>query len=275
MERMREAGCDLLSYKDDYSLFDENAYFEIAITSVIGDREEQQDSSGFELKSDEGFSIVCDGMGGHNGGKAASTIATELLCKTFSNNYPNNNMRELLLDAVEEADKKVADLCDENGEPLRAGSTLVSVYIKGRHLYWISVGDSRIYIYRNSELVQVTTDHNLKTLLEERLSLNLIDLEEYNEKMSQGEALISFLGINGLPKIDANESGFELVSGDRILMMSDGLYKLLDDAEILRIIDNFNNIQEALKALELKAQKSSKTNSIKRDNMTVALIRVK
>ncbi len=59
------------------------------------------------------------------------------------------------------------------------------------------------------------------------------------------------------------------------MLMSDGLYKLLDNDVIRRIIDNFSNIKEALQALELKAKKVSKSENIKRDNMTVAVVRIK
>ena len=62
---------------------------------------------------------------------------------------------------------------------------------------------------------------------------------------------------------------------DKILLMSDGLYKLVSNNEIMRILSNFTNIEDALKALELKAQKASKNFKISRDNMTVALIKIK
>ena len=57
--------------------------------------------------------------------------------------------------------------------------------------------------------------------------------------------------------------------------MSDGLYKIVSDSEIARILDNFSNIGEAVQALELKVQKKAKNGTEARDNMTVALIKVK
>ena len=103
----------------------------------------------------------------------------------------------------------------------------------------------------------------------------MIDELEYQSKSLQGEALISFLGVNGLPKIDTNDNPFTLIKDDKILLMSDGLYKLVSNDEIGRILSNFTNIEDALNALELKAQKVSKTSKISRDNMTVALIKIK
>ena len=57
--------------------------------------------------------------------------------------------------------------------------------------------------------------------------------------------------------------------------MSDGLYKLVSDEEIGSVLSNFGNIEDALKALELKAQKAARSSNIKRDNMTSALIKIK
>lgn len=263
------------SYKDNYSFSDENAYFEVTVSSALGDREEQQDSACADIKSDEGLVTVCDGMGGHNGGKLASTLATEIISRAYNDCYPNDNMASVVLEAIKNADSKIALLSDENGNRLNAGSTIVSVYIKNRFLHWFSVGDSRIYVFRNGEFVQITSDHTYKSMLDSQLESNTISQEEYNRKIILGEALISFLGLNGFPKIDINETPFELQTNDRIVLMSDGLYKLLDNDVIRRIIDNFSNIKEALQALELKAKKVSKSENIKRDNMTVAVVRIK
>ena len=263
------------NHKDNFQIYDENSLFEIAVTSVIGEREEQQDSFGYEIKPDEGIVVICDGMGGHNGGKLASSIAVDMLIRKYSEVYPIHNVHSVLIDTIEEADRRIASLADESGNYLQAGSTVVIAFIRGKTLHWISVGDSRIYLYRNGELVQATEDHVYQTILDKKKDQGLIDELEYQSKSLQGEALISFLGVNGLPKIDTNDNPFTLIKDDKILLMSDGLYKLVSNDEIGRILSNFTNIEDALNALELKAQKVSKTSKISRDNMTVALIKIK
>lgn len=263
------------NHKDNFQIFDENALFEVAIISVLGGREEQQDSVGYEIKPDEGVVVVCDGMGGHSGGKLASSIAVDMLIKKYLNFYPCNSMHHVLIDTIEDIDRKIASITDDAGKPMQAGSTIVAVFIRGKTLHWVSAGDSRIYLFRSGELVQATEDHIYQTVLDEKKEKGLIDDLDYQIKSRQGEALVSFLGVNGLPKIDTNENPFPLLKDDKILLMSDGLYKLVPNDEIGRILSNFSNIEDALKALELKAQKAAKNHNVNRDNMTVALIKIK
>ena len=261
------------SHKSNYNLYDDNAVFELAVMSVIGDREEQQDSAGFHLKNNEGIIVVCDGMGGHEGGQIAGTIATETILNGYLEDYPCDDPHSWLIDIASEADGQVKRLHHQSGAPLQAGSTVVSAYIKGNALYWLSVGDSRLYIFRDEELVQATADHNYKALLEQQLDSGMIDSDTYNSKITQGEALVSYLGLGGLPFIEANDIPFELKSGDRILLTTDGLYKLVPDERIRNILNNFENIREALDAIEKRAEKCGK--NVSRDNMTVALIKIK
>ena len=263
----------MISHKDQYNIHDENAVMEIVLQSVVGGREDQQDSSGYELKDEEGIVVLCDGMGGHEGGKAASTIAVEYFLNGYSEAYPCENPHALLVDLANESDTKIASLKKSDGTPMKAGSTIVSIFIRNDELYWLSVGDSRVYILRGEEFVQVTTDHIYRKVLEVQRENEEISEEEFAEELGKGEALVSFLGRNGLPYIDANDVTFKTMPGDKIILMSDGLYKLVSDESIQTILQNFGNIEEAIQALELKAQKNGK--NVNRDNTTIVIIRIK
>lgn len=261
------------NHKTDYILTDENSVVKIALLSVIGDREEQQDCAGVRLKNNEGLVVVCDGMGGHKGGRLAGELAVHTLLKRYAEEFPCENPRAWLLDTAADIDLAVSGLHNEAGEKLQAGSTVVAAYITGRSLYWLSVGDSRLYIFREGELVRATADHNYQSVLDRQLRSGLIDEAAYNRKIGQGEALVSFLGVNGLPYIESNDRPFDLKSGDRILLATDGLYRLISDDGICSIVNNFTNINEMVRALEMKARRCA--GHLARDNMTVAAITVK
>lgn len=264
------------NYKDNQLITDANTCFSLAAMSVLGDRDEQEDSFGFALKKDEGLAVVCDGMGGYNGGATVSAMAVDVFLNEYTTSpfwsEPSGKMIEL----SKTADAVVCDYSSGKGDKpaFHAGTTLVSIYIKKKDLYWCSVGDSRAYLFRRGEFVQLTQDQNYKTVLLGRLNAGVISEEEYRSEIKKGEALISYLGIGNLNLIDFNEVKLELQSNDRIVIMSDGLYKLLSDDEISRIIDNFTNVGDALQALELKARKNAKNAQTIRDNMTVMIIKI-
>ena len=259
-------------YKDNYTLRDENSIFWLTVSSVIGDREDQQDSAGYEIKHDEGIVVVCDGMGGHSGGKTASTIAVETILRNYLSNYPCEMPYSMIQASLIEADKKISELKNQIGELLHAGSTAVTVFLKGNQMHWASVGDSRIYIYRKGFLVKATIDHNLKSLLERQYQMRQISQIEYDRQICQGDVLVSFLG-NGMPFIEANEKALQVMPNDRIFLVTDGLYKQLTDEELANVISNFENPDDALFAIEKKVQRKSK--NVLRDNMTVAIIKIK
>ena len=265
----------MLYHSDQQIIKDENSSFQIAALSVIGDRADQQDSMGYMLKQDEGLVLVCDGMGGHEGGKLASELAVQTFLSRYAENFVISNQTDFMVDVAKKTDSSIAQLKNEQGGLLKAGSTLVAILINQKKLMWCSVGDSRAYLIRDGEMVQFTQDHNYHTVLVEKLNAGLIGESDFKQEDIRGEALISFLGIGNLALIDYSENPFDLMKDDKIIIMSDGLYKVVSDSEIARIVDNFSNIGEAIQALEMKAKKNAKNSNESRDNMTVALIKVK
>lgn len=254
---------------------DENEIIQLAVYSVIGDRPEQQDTVGYILRENEGIITLCDGMGGHAGGRLASTEAVSEMLQMYEKQASILEIPAFYLDAAGQLDRLVRGLKDNRGQWMKAGSTIVSVFVRDKSLFWLSVGDSRIYIKRGEEFMQLTQDHTYALKLERKLETGTITREEYQEKLSSGEMLVSFLGIGGLPLIDCNENPLQLEQNDLIFLMSDGLYKLLEDKEIFNIISNFRSVDDALLALEKKCRRAAKYKKINRDNMTLALIRVK
>ena len=261
-------------HKDNQQTADSNAVSELAILTVLGDREDQQDSFGYELKQNEGLVVLCDGMGGREGGKLASSVAVDEFLTSYDRAYPCGDPAEFLRMTTGSANRRVMAMTGRDGAPLNAGTTVVALLISDRQLYWNSVGDSRAYLLRNGEFVQFTLDHNYGTVLREKKSAGLIDEAQFESEKDRAEALISFLGSGEEILIDYNDRALQLMKGDKIVVMSDGLYKLVPDEEIARVVDNFNNIGEALQALEMKARKWAKTLEASRDNMTAALIKI-
>lgn len=228
-----------------------------AISSVIGARENQQDSCYMDIEPDgNAIGIVCDGMGGLQGGEVASQQAVCMFVEDFEQvRRTENNFYHFFCNEMIEIDDMVAGLTDDRGELLSAGTTLVGVAIKNGFLQWISVGDSKIYIIRGDDMACVTQEHNYLMLLNKRLKEGTIDEEEYAKEVKRGAALISYLGMGNVNLMDANPNPLPLEDGDVVVLCSDGLYKALSDAQIYEIISkNTDNLELAVQELQMQAQ---------------------
>jgi protein phosphatase len=236
-----------------------------------GTREYQQDT----LYVDETISfsdkdnaillgVVCDGMGGMEGGETASRTALEVFKDEFRKNQNSGDTRKFIKDAIRAANGKVNAITKGNG-----GTTLVSVVIDHNKLYWGSVGDSRIYILRKGEIAQFTRDHNYLLTLMEQVGRKEISEEEARAHPKK-DALISFIGMDSLELIDICPSPFTLQAGDMALLCSDGLCKTLSDAEIADIVFGCDgDVCEAARLLPIRAFDRHVGSQ---DNISVVLI---
>ncbi len=199
--------------------------------SFIGSRAEQQDHYNVMQDQKGLFAVLCDGMGGRKNGSLAAQSAVDI----FSAAYMRRNTDvdpKFLLTTAERADRYIATGIED-----KSGCTVICAYIDDdRKLMWVSVGDSRLYVFRNGRLRQVTKDHNYFYLLNKKLENNEINEKEYKAAGMRGEALISFLGMNGFELADISIRPLALLQGDIVLLTSDGLYKLLGDANIERLL---------------------------------------
>lgn len=132
----------------------------------------------------------------------------------------------------------VLSLKDKKGKHLKAGTTLVAVYCRENQMYWVSVGDSKIYIIRGNKIRSVNREHNYRLTLRNQLESGRITQEVYDreEKTAQAEALISYIGIESLTLIDGNPTPFLLQPGDIVMLCSDGVYKSLNESQVCAMV---------------------------------------
>ena len=256
---------------DNESAYDKSELLELALLTTIGNREEQQDNVGYLLGNNDGLIVLCDGMGGYADGKKAGITGVTTILENFEEISQSENVIQSMQAVTMLANEKVATI----GTNAMTGATEICVYIRNNELYWNSVGDSRGYVIRNGRYHQFTQDHNMKTVLDEKLATGIISRQDYETQIVTGEALISYLGMKTLGLIDYNMKPFQLISGDVLVMMSDGVYKYLNEDTIFQIIDNFIDVSDAVNALESRVKRESISNNKSRDNMTVVVIRIR
>ena len=209
--------------------------FDAATGLGRGQRDYQEDAviADFPIGADHGFAVLADGMGGHAAGDIASKIVvTEVFGEL-----------KLLLGEAERAERdiaghlaKIAHAANEcigaHVETAREhrgmGATLVAPVVFETRLYWISVGDSPLYLYRAGQFSQLNEDHSMAPQIDVMVANGLIDRETALNHPDRN-CLTSVLMGTDIPRIDCKADATALRPGDVVIAASDGLQFLPDE----------------------------------------------
>jgi serine/threonine protein phosphatase PrpC len=199
----------------------------------IGARERQEDSFGFtdpaaaEFVRHGGFAgVLADGMGGLLNGRQASRAAVQAFLTAYSQKPAAEPISDALQRAVLQANRAVLQAAIAGDATNQSGSTLVAAAASDRSLYWISVGDSEIYLWRAGHLTRLNQPHTYAQDLDRRAAHGELSREEALRDADR-EALTSYLGQDSPRHIDRNVSPFPLQPGDQVVLCSDGVSKSL------------------------------------------------
>lgn len=203
-----------------------------AVHQHIGTRADQQDSYGVSepaaYPQNGVIAVVADGMGGLSNGRAVSSALVRALLEGFRKSDPRQNAADLLLEQAVRANAGVNQML--RGQE-RSGSTLVSCVIRSGYLNFLTVGDSRIYLYRGGAMIQLNREHIYQEELATKAVNQAAPLQQVRGDR-QAHALTSYFGIGTLPAIDRNDEGMKLLDGDKILLASDGVFGTLTQTQM-------------------------------------------
>jgi serine/threonine protein phosphatase PrpC len=197
--------------------------------------------------------ILADGMGGHKGGEVASRMAIKELMKFVvgMSNWIFRLDETVATDASQRSKKRfrhVNKVLKEHGRrdpALRGmGTTLIAARNMGRHLQVAHVGDSRAYLLREGALYRLTRDHTYVQML---LDNGHLSKEEAARFEARHLLLNALGGSNEDVEVDVDQ--LELVSGDRVLLCSDGLTDLVDDDAIRQTLMQSRGAPDACQRL--------------------------
>jgi len=232
----------------------------------LGARESQQDSFGVEqLAKDRFLAIVADGMGGLVNSDQVSKIVVKTIMESYAPNetVPASHQLMLLLQrALHAVQELTADATYESG------TTLVSCIIGRDGLSWISVGDSRICLWRKGGLIQLNRDHDFARDLAIMTLNGTYTLEEIT-KNPRRDALTSYIGRDVPRYVDFNAQPVHLEKGDKIILMTDGIYRALSEVELAKILKK--NPERATKQLKKAVLRKAFSQQ---DNFTAVVIGV-
>lgn len=212
----------------------------------IGARDDQQDSYGMTDISQYSqygvMAVVADGMGGLANGKAVSSALVRTFVEGFGVVAAYPKCSDALLDLAIRANEQINRMLQ--GQE-RSGSTLVTALVKNGLLYFITVGDSRLYLYRGGALLQLNREH----IYQEELAVKAVNRQVSIQQVSgdrQSQSLTSYFGIGKIPCVDRNHEGIKLLPGDRLLLSSDGVFGTL-------------SVEQMEQALSLPLQEAAQT----------------
>lgn len=201
-----------------------------ATLQAQGSRNDQQDAYGISDLSDpttyarQGvMAVVADGMGGLANGSVVSNLLVRVFLQGFQSGAAYMQPQDLLLDLATRANMQVNQML-RGAE--RSGSTLVATTIRNGYLHFLTVGDSHLYLYRGGVLLQLNREHVYQEELAVKAVNRYVSVSQVHSD-PQAHSLTSYFGIGNIPIIDRNVDGIKLISGDRIILCSDGVYGTL------------------------------------------------
>ena len=237
-----------------------------------GARQAQQDSftvSPADAADSMGvLAVVADGMGGLEDGDKVSQKAVGTALNTFIANA-GEQFEPLMWKMVAETNQAVNKMLGPS-KLYKSGSTMVAGLIRQGKFMWLSVGDSRICLWRDNSLIQLNREHIYRHDLELKAVNGNGTIEgAYAAKDSSG--LTSFFGMGDLKQVDMPARPLDIQSGDRYILMSDGVYNALTHEEFVACITSTGTAEETAEALGKAIEAKGYTNQ---DNYTAVVLKV-
>jgi formylglycine-generating enzyme required for sulfatase activity/serine/threonine protein phosphatase PrpC len=248
--------------------------FDIASDQIDGARDYQEDAYMVNQlgEADNGdvcsLIIMADGMGGHAAGNVASNMVVATFNKTFQGNFPTDDVAEVLTDALNRSNDQIRASVKETPALRGMGCTMVTAYVQDNNLYWVSVGDSHLYLIRDRELIKQNADHSYGAYLD-MMKEQGMEIDE-QAGMSRNMLMSAMTG-EEISSIDVSETPIKLRPGDRVIVASDGL-DTLGAGAIIQYSSWSATAKECVYAL-LKAVEDA--NKINQDNTTLIVVDIK
>ncbi len=185
------------------------------------------------------WGVVCDGMGGANGGDIASSKAVEIigamLTEELSRDLTGSMIRNLIEEAIEKANRVIYEMAREDITLAGMGTTVVCAVAVGNSLYIAHAGDSRAYLMNKNRINQLTRDHSM---VQELVSLGRLTQEEARNHPRKN-VITRAMGVYATIEVDHTECALE--DGDIVLLCSDGLSNCVEEEKLLSMAQDIEH----------------------------------
>lgn len=240
--------------------------YEVGASMTIGNREIQEDNYNF-IESDNGFlAVLADGMGKKFGGKISSQIAVNTFIDLFEQFNAFDNPNYFFQKAFNLSNKEILKNLDDD----RCGACIASVLIRNNILFYSLVGNIKVAIFRNGDLIPVSTGHTINMLAESKYKSGKLTRKSAISLLEE-KRLYNYVGQDGFKNIEFFDEPINLKYGDIVTLISDGVYDFLNWKQIENEIQKNINIQKIAFNIIEKINISEKNN---KDNASIMLIKI-
>jgi protein phosphatase len=216
------------------------------------------------------LSVLCDGMGGHENGREAATLAVRTIFESFDAariagaGGAGERGRRALAEAITRANRRVFDLggASQHGRP---GSTVVALLVHAGGAEIAHVGDSRAYVLQAGEIFQLTKDHSMVQKLVDAGALTPAQAAAHPD----ANQILRALGTAPEVEVEVRAQTLPLTAGDALVLCSDGLSDLVDAADILRVVTAASPADAVTQLVDLANARGG------HDNITVVVARLR
>lgn len=253
--------------------------YDFATAVSIGRRDYQEDAVAcdFSLGTPFGFAVLADGMGGHAAGDIASKIVvtevfSEIKLQTGNPAEMETEIGKVLRGVAYGANACIEAHVSQNPDLRGMGATLVAPVFFENRLYWVSIGDSPLYLYRKGSLSQINEDHSLAPQIDLMVRMGQLDAEAARNHPDRNSLTSVVMG-RRIPQIDCRGKPTALEPGDIVLASSDGL-QYLTNKEIETIIKRHHK-RSASEIATLLMKAVEDLGSPEQDNVSLALVKIR
>jgi serine/threonine protein phosphatase PrpC len=236
------------------------------IHSNIGGRTENQDFYDSAQTKFGELIIVCDGMGGHNGGRYAAERAVRIIIEEVTKSN-DTNAAKALQEAILKANEAIWQESNINASLKGMGSTVVALLITPEKAICCHVGDSRIYQLRKGKILHRTSDHSHVFDLVRQGKMT----EEQARLSDKSNVITRSLGTKLALNVEITDNLSYKVS-DRFLLCTVGIWSMIPESRLIKMISEEDNVESVVANLLEKINTIGIANGGNHDNLTAALL---
>src|SRR5215208_6345225 len=214
----------------------------------------------FLVDANRGLFVVADGMGGHNAGEVASSLAVEAIGEFLADGTPAS--LNVLDEALRLANDHILTVAGEKPDYTGMGTTVVAVYLRDGEAIYAHAGDSRVYLWHNGRLTQLTRDDSWVAAAMNGISDDARELEQHPMR----HVLTKVVGLR--PELQPSVAECPFVVGDVMLLCSDGVHGAVSDEKLGQLLASRNPITAVAESVVHEALAHGAT-----DNVTAVVIR--